>query len=133
MEKNDSVSSPRKRSVGVTIFALTGMLFQILSWVVKGASVRYSVITIALLFWAVLYYFLLRLKNWSRIVLLVSSILHITLHLITVSMIVIYRAEFPDLPISSWIFFYLSFFYPCMFIYYFTRPRVKALFKEEKQ
>ncbi|NQU74632.1 MAG: hypothetical protein HQ547_07995 [Candidatus Omnitrophica bacterium] len=133
MEKNDLVNSPRKRSVGVTVFALTGMLFQILSWVVKDAPVRYSVITIALLFWAVLYYFLLRLKNWSRIVLLVSSILHITLHLITVSMIVIYRAEFPDLPASSWIFFYLSFIYPCAFIYYFTRRKVKALFKEEKK
>jgi hypothetical protein len=88
--------------------------------------------------WLILYYFLFQLKNWSRIVLLILNIfLGGAVILLVVGFIVLYIFK-PDMllmdritnqPISYWLGFALQMIYVYTFIYYFTRPAVKAQFK----
>ncbi|MCK9615375.1 MAG: hypothetical protein M0R48_07725 [Candidatus Omnitrophica bacterium] len=125
-----------KRPRGVIIFTLLGIFFLVMGstrWL-PFKPLQLSIFII----WLILYYFLFQLKNWSRIVLLILNIfLGGAVILLVVGFIVLYIFK-PDMllmdritnqPISYWLGFALQMIYVYTFIYYFTRPAVKAQFK----
>jgi len=151
----------KKRSVGVTIFALWGFVCLISSMAINPSKVNLSQILFSLVF-ILLSYNLFRLKNWSRIALFVIN--GITALIVLLSLIIIFiwlplvnakiqniyfiassrmlyslRSQVPIwekvspyCPILTPILFVIYSVYIYSFVFFFSRPKVKALFSPER-
>lgn len=130
----------KKSSVGVKVFAYSGIIFGIYGVIkdllkVPNADLVRILISLIYIF---LSYSLLRLKNWSRILLLIFN--SIIVLLVTLSYIIlfflpwektweIFKQEFPQFTVLGLAFFALLTIYLYGFLIFFTRPKVKEQFK----
>ncbi len=132
----------KKRSVGVTVFGCIGLCGAILD--VFWSLFNIQNLNLFLLFIGLIFIFLsynlLRLKNWSRTLLLRVNI--ITAFAMTIVVVLIlFILPIKDIIgefkrrgyfLYTSILFSITFIYTCSFIYFFTRPKVKEQFKKEE-
>ena len=71
-------------------------------------------------------FFLLRLKNWARISIIIINLLLVFENIITISYALIHA---PERSVETMVIVFLVIIYTFTIIYYFNRPKVKALFK----
>ena len=114
------------------VFSAFGVLWDLLKFNVNLISIIFGLIFIFL------YYNLLQLKNWSRILLLILNgmvvILLIIIDIIALSLpfrmsLAVYREMCPTFPFLISILFLIFNIYFYGFIIYFTRPRVIQRFR----
>ena len=130
----------KKRSVGVAVFGYLGIIlgiFSLITGIFSGAkSPHYSGGIPSGLVMIFLSINLLRLRNWSRILLLILNCLEFIILTIG-SLFVLFFISWeylktlePQFPIFALIFFTcFLIIYNLSFLIYFTRPKVKEQFK----
>jgi hypothetical protein len=128
----------KKRPIGVTLFVLFGLLLLCLNtfprlFPIDSVGVVIFILSIAL------FYFVYQLKNWARIISLILEIFGATLLGIYFIGAIIVAIFDPDAFLShkqayfsgiKWLHIIFAMIYAIAFIYYFTRPKVKAQFSE---
>jgi hypothetical protein len=131
----------RQSSVGVKVFACSGIIFGIYGVIrdllkLPNADLVRILLSFMYIF---LSYSLLRLKNWSRIMLLIFN--STIVFLLTLAYIIsfflpwektweIFKQEFPQFTVLGLAFFVLLSIYFYGFVIFFTRPKVKEQFKK---
>lgn len=142
MEKIEVIARER-RLPGIGIFGRLGIVFSVYGILVDLLKFKVDLIaTVISLIFIFSYYNLLKLKNWSRILLLISNgimaLLSTITNIIALSLpfktsFEIYKQICPLAPILAFILFLISSIYYYGFLIYFTRSSVKEQFKQKRR
>ena len=132
MEKSGSTNSPRRRSIGVTVFGVLGIIFSILILftitpkVFTNIKIQTVLQITAALVWLFFSIGVLKLKSWARPGLIVVAIYFIVDTFLPPK---IFLESLKKYPIPSLIMITISLIFFCYTIYFFTHPKVKEQFK----
>lgn len=131
----------KKRSVGVGVFGYFGLIlgiFGVIEELLKMPNIDLIKILIGFAF-IFLSYNLLKLKNWSRVLLLILNGVVVLIVTIAAGIILfglpwkevveIFKKIYPHFTIIAFIMFLVAHIYFYGFLIFFTRPRVKERFK----
>ena len=131
----------KKRSVGVTIFGYVGLIGALLGMTENLLKIPNAnlVSMFICFFYIFLNYKLLKLKNWSRVLLLITN--GISAFFITIAIVITlfglpakeitegFKKSYPNDTIFGFILFLIANIYVYGFIFFFLRPKVKEQFK----
>lgn len=129
--RNKTSDKDKKWLIGVSIFfAIQMFLITRNAWtrIIDLQGPRELFLFSILSIEAIILYFLFRLRNWARIALLIYWVI---LYIIAVLTAIFSNEWRQQVTINQQLYFVGFFLYALLFIYFFTRQQVKAIFRKE--